>query len=47
MFNEFYPLKLLQVADIRFSSVVVMLKRFKLLKFILKHDIILYKHDLS
>ncbi|XP_065628786.1 uncharacterized protein LOC112036307 [Quercus suber] len=32
MFNEFCPLKLLQVADTRFSSVVVMLKRLKLIK---------------
>ena len=32
MFNEFCPLKLLQVADIRFASVVVMLKRLKLIK---------------
>ena len=27
MFNEFCPLKLLQVADTRFASVVVMLKK--------------------
>ncbi|KAK9987745.1 hypothetical protein SO802_027984 [Lithocarpus litseifolius] len=32
MFNEFCPLKLLQVADTRFASVVVMLKRLKLIK---------------
>ncbi|KAL4611970.1 hypothetical protein ACB092_08G164500 [Castanea dentata] len=32
MFNEFFPLKLLQVADTRFASVVVMLKRLKLIK---------------
>ncbi|KAL4626242.1 hypothetical protein ACB092_05G082000 [Castanea dentata] len=32
MFNEFCPLKLLQVADTRFVSVVVMLKRLKLIK---------------
>ncbi|XP_030941531.1 uncharacterized protein LOC115966437 [Quercus lobata] len=32
MFNEFCPLKLLQVADTRFTSVVVMLKRLKLIK---------------
>ena len=32
MFNEFCPLKLLQVANIRFASVVVMLKRLKLIK---------------
>ena len=32
MFNEFCPIKLLQVADIRFASVVVMLKRLKLIK---------------
>ncbi|KAK4592402.1 hypothetical protein RGQ29_016798 [Quercus rubra] len=32
MFNEFCPLKLLQVADTRFASVVVTLKRLKLIK---------------
>nr|XP_023872055.1 uncharacterized protein LOC111984668 [Quercus suber] len=32
MFNEFCPLKLLQVANTRFVSVVVMLKRLKLIK---------------
>ncbi|XP_044482007.1 uncharacterized protein LOC123208540 [Mangifera indica] len=32
MFNRFSPLKLLSVADTRFASVVVMLKRFKLIK---------------
>ena len=32
MFNEFCPLKLLQVADTRFVSEVVMLKRLKLIK---------------
>ena len=32
MFNEFCPLKLLQVVDIRFVSIVVMLKRLKLIK---------------
>ncbi|XP_050259195.1 uncharacterized protein LOC126704219 [Quercus robur] len=32
MFNEFFPLKLLQVADTRFASVVVTLKRLKLIK---------------
>ena len=33
IFNKFFPLKLLQVADIRFFfSVVVMLKRLKLIK---------------
>ena len=32
MFNEFSPLKLLQVADTRFASIVVMLKRLKLIK---------------
>ena len=36
MFNEFCPLKLLQVADIRFASVVVMLKRLKLKKDVFK-----------
>nr|XP_023915182.1 uncharacterized protein LOC112026735 [Quercus suber] len=32
MFNEFCPLKLLQFANIRFASVVVTLKRLKLIK---------------
>ena len=32
MFNEFFPLKLLQVADTRFGSVIVMLKKLKLIK---------------
>ena len=32
MFNEFCPLKLLQVANTRFALVVVMLKRLKLIK---------------
>ena len=32
MFNEFCPLKLLQVADTRFASIIVMLKRLKLIK---------------
>ena len=32
IFNEFCPLKLLQVADTRFASVVVMLKRLKLMR---------------
>uniref|UniRef100_A0A7N2KWX4 DUF659 domain-containing protein n=1 Tax=Quercus lobata TaxID=97700 RepID=A0A7N2KWX4_QUELO len=32
MFNEFSPLKLLQVADTRFASIVVMLKKLKLIK---------------
>ena len=32
MFNEFCPLKLLQVVDTRFASVIVMLKRLKLIK---------------
>ena len=32
LFNEFFPLKLLQVIDTRFASVVVMLKRLKLIK---------------
>ncbi|XP_028061236.1 uncharacterized protein LOC114264737, partial [Camellia sinensis] len=31
-FNEFVPLKLLAVADTRFASAIVMLKRFKLIK---------------
>ena len=32
MFNEFCPLKLLQVTDTRFALVIVMLKRLKLIK---------------
>ena len=32
MFNEFCPFKLLQVADIRFALIVVMLERLKLIK---------------
>ena len=32
MFNEFCPLKLLQVADTRFAPVIVMLKLLKLIK---------------
>ena len=32
MFNEFCPLKLLQVADTRFASIVVMLQRLKFIK---------------
>ena len=32
IFNEFVPLKLLSVASTRFASVLVMLKRFKLIK---------------
>ena len=32
MFNEFCPLKLLQVVDTRFASIVVMLKKLKLIK---------------
>ena len=32
MFNEFCSLKLLQVADTRFASIVVMLKMLKLIK---------------
>ena len=32
MFNEFFPLKQLQVADTRFASVVIILKRLKLIK---------------
>ncbi|KAL6509716.1 hypothetical protein OROGR_023026 [Orobanche gracilis] len=32
MFNSFAPLKLLSVAETRFASVIIMLRRFKLLK---------------
>ncbi|XP_054781912.1 uncharacterized protein LOC129289127 [Prosopis cineraria] len=32
MFNEFVPLKLLAIAETRFASTIVMLKRFKLIK---------------
>ncbi|KAM3748574.1 hypothetical protein ACB098_05G119000 [Castanea mollissima] len=36
MFNEFYPLKLLQIVDTRFALVVVMLKMLKLIKICLQ-----------
>lgn len=32
MFNDFSKLKMLAIADARFASVIVMLKRFKLIK---------------
>ena len=32
IFNDFVPLKLLAVADTRFASAIIMLKRFKLIK---------------
>ena len=32
IFNEFVPLKLLAVADTRFASAIIMMKRFKLIK---------------
>ena len=32
IFNQFTPLRLLSVADSRFASIIVMLKRFKLIK---------------
>ncbi|XXG79431.1 hypothetical protein AAC387_Pa09g0501 [Persea americana] len=50
IFNEFVPLKLLSVASTRFASVLVMLKRFKLIKGSLQAMVIsekwsLYKDD--
>ena len=36
MFNEFCLLKRLQVVDTRFASVIVMLKRLKLIKYAYK-----------
>ena len=32
MFNEFVPLKLLSIDETHFASVIIMLKRFKLIK---------------
>ncbi|XP_028110185.1 uncharacterized protein LOC114308719 [Camellia sinensis] len=40
IFNEFVPLKLLAVADTRFASAIVMLKRFKLIKRVLQSMVI-------
>lgn len=40
IFNEFIPLKLLSVASTRFASVMVMLKRFKLLRASLQNMVI-------
>ncbi|XP_038709954.1 uncharacterized protein LOC120004739 [Tripterygium wilfordii] len=40
LFNRFVPLKLLSVAETRFASVIVMLKRFKLIKRGLKELVI-------
>ncbi|XP_061373651.1 uncharacterized protein LOC133315984 [Gastrolobium bilobum] len=50
MFNEFVGLKLLSIAETRFASVIVMLKRFKLIKCGLQNMVIsekwsLYKDD--
>ncbi|XLR65116.1 hypothetical protein S83_015788, partial [Arachis hypogaea] len=45
IFNEFNTLKLLNVAPIRFTSTIVMLKRFRLLKQYLKEMWSLYKED--
>ncbi|XP_061364625.1 uncharacterized protein LOC133308064 [Gastrolobium bilobum] len=50
MFNEFVPLKLLSIADTRFASMIVMLKRFKLIKAGLQNMVIcekwsIYKDD--
>ncbi|XP_025628477.2 uncharacterized protein [Arachis hypogaea] len=40
IFNEFVSLKLLNIAPTRFASTIVMLKRFKLIKFRLKEMVI-------
>ncbi|KAK0574061.1 hypothetical protein LWI29_017684 [Acer saccharum] len=50
MFNDHYKLKLLSVADTRFASTIVMLKRFKQTKHGLEHMVIserwdVYKED--
>ncbi|XP_061376265.1 uncharacterized protein LOC133318284 [Gastrolobium bilobum] len=50
MFNEFVSLKLLSIADTRFASMIVMLKRFKLIKAGLQNMVIcekwsIYKDD--
>ncbi|GAV66128.1 LOW QUALITY PROTEIN: DUF659 domain-containing protein/Dimer_Tnp_hAT domain-containing protein, partial [Cephalotus follicularis] len=50
MFNEFVSLKLLSVAETRFASMVIMLKRFKLIKSSLQNMVIsdkwiLYRDD--
>ncbi|XP_061347130.1 uncharacterized protein LOC133292709 [Gastrolobium bilobum] len=50
MFNEFVPLKLLSIADTRFASMIVMLKRFRLIKGGLQNMVIcekwsIYKND--
>ncbi|XP_061367322.1 uncharacterized protein LOC133310406 [Gastrolobium bilobum] len=50
MFNEFVGLKLLSIAETRFASMIVMLKRFKLIKYGLQNMVIsekwsLYKDD--
>nr|KYP55277.1 hypothetical protein KK1_001484 [Cajanus cajan] len=40
IFNHFSPLKLLAIAETRFASILVMLKRFKLLKGVLQSMVI-------
>ncbi|KAF8389287.1 hypothetical protein HHK36_025980 [Tetracentron sinense] len=50
IFNEFVPLKLLAVADTRFASSIIMLKRFKLIKrglqkMVISDKWVLYKED--
>ena len=45
MFNEICPLKLLAVADIRFTSILVTLKRMKLIKRSLQSMVIRYKEN--
>jgi hypothetical protein len=47
MFNEFSKLKLLAVAETRFASVVVMLKRFLMVKRALQSIVISYRDDNS
>ncbi|GAV58913.1 hypothetical protein CFOL_v3_02446, partial [Cephalotus follicularis] len=43
MFNEFVQLKMLAVAETRFASIIVMLKRFKLIKHGLQAMVISHK----
>lgn len=50
MFNEFSPLKLLAIAETRFASVVIMVRRFVLVKNALQSMVIspqwdIYKDD--
>lgn len=46
IFNEFVPLRLLSVAETRFASIIIMLKRFKLIKGGLQAMVISDKMDM-